>query len=339
MIMRPGLYAMLIILLISPAGCGFKKETIYSGKTMGTAYRIKIVTWFFHTPKNLHNKIKTSFKEINACMSTFDKTSEISRFNAHRARTPVEVSPDFMDVVKTAKKIYTLTDGAWDGTINPVVNLWGFGGDNRQKQVPGKEEIEKLLPHTGFHHIKIIERKSIQKTNPRVSLDLASIAKGYAVDRIARLISDAEIENYIVEIGGEVYASGVRKDGKKWRVGVNLPEKGIAFDAIYKIVSLQAMALATSGDYRNFFEVGHKRYTHVIDPKTGIPVDNGVVSASVLAPTCAFADGLATALMVMGHEKGLALVNSLDRVECLIIVKGRDNKLIDFASDGFKTKQ
>jgi thiamine biosynthesis lipoprotein len=324
-----------LVFVLMAAGCNFKKETLYSGKTMGTIYNIKVVTWFFNTPENLKAKIDIRLNEIESRMSTYKKTSEISRFNEDHTDNLFPVSDDFIQVMTVAAQIYTLTKGAWDGTINPVVDLWGFGGKSSEKKIPAKEKIEERMKDVGFHNIEIAKNKYLVKKNPLVSLDLASIAKGYAVDKIAQLIVENSIENFLVEIGGEVYAKGLRKDGENWRIGVNLPQSGVSYDQVYKVVTLQARALATSGDYRNFFEAGEKRYSHVIDPNTGFPVDNGVVSVSIVAPSCVFADGLATAVMVMGQKKGLELVNKLKNVECLVVVQEGDNKLVDYVSKGF----
>jgi thiamine biosynthesis lipoprotein len=155
------------------------------------------------------------------------------------------------------------------------------------------------------------------------------------VDQIAKLIQDKGIKNYLVEIGGEVYAEGYRKDGGKWRIGINKPEKGTPFNQIYKIVSLYNKAMATSGDYRNFFEKNGKIYSHIIDPKTGYPVSNRVVSVSIIADSCTYADGLATAVMVMGPQKGIDLINRLENIEGLIIVMENDGRLTDHVSKGF----
>ena len=173
------------------------------------------------------------------------------------------------------------------------------------------------------------------KNQAAITLDLNAIAKGYAVDRIAALVAGSGIENYLVEIGGEIFAAGLRPDGNHWRVGINRPKKGAALNAVYRVVSISNRAFATSGDYRNFFEIDGVRYSHVIDPRTGYPVSNGVVSATIIADNCALADGLATAIMVMGPEKGLELVNRLDNVECFIVVEKPTGRLVDFHSDGF----
>ena len=148
------------------------------------------------------------------------------------------------------------------------------------------------------------------------------------------LIRTNGIENFLVEIGGEVFASGLRKDGKQWRIGINRPQKDAPYDQVFKVLTLQDKAFATSGDYRNYFEIDGKRFSHILDPNNGYPVTNGVVSVSIMSDTCTFADGLATAVMVLGPEKGLKLVNSLDNTECLIVVQ-KNGALNDYYSKGF----
>ncbi len=330
--------SVLFFLFLYLGGCGVKKEVLISGKTMGTTYHIKVVTGYFKNLESLKRKIDLRLEEINRSMSTYIKDSEISSFNAKKnPEEKFDASDDFLHVMIIAENLYKLTDGAWDGTIKPLIDLWGFGVLEKRR-IPPKEEINNLLPDIGFGHIEISSNGYIVKRKASISLDLASIAKGYGVDQIAELIRINGIENFLVEIGGEVYASGFRKDGKRWRVGINRPHKDAPFDQVYKIVSLHDNALATSGDYRNFFEMDGKRYSHVLDPRTGYPVSNRVVSVTIIADTCTFADGLATAVMVLGHEKGLELVNRLEGVECLIVVEKKDGTFIDFYSKGFKSE-
>ena len=273
-------------------------------------------------------------------MSTYIQGSEISRFNSTRnTETPFFISDDFWNVMTVAQRLYRLTGGAWDATVNPLVNLWGFGSAESGKSVPQKEKIDSLLRDIGFEKIEIAENRTLKKKKAAVSLDLGSIAKGYAVDQLASLVHGKGFENYLVEIGGEVYASGRRKDGRPWRVGINKPLPGAPADQVYKIVDLKDGAFATSGDYRNYFVKNGTRYSHILDPRTGYPVNNGVVSASVMAGTCAFADGLATALMVMGPEKGISLVDGIDSVECLIVFQKPDGALLDYASKGLRASE
>ncbi len=305
---------------------------------MGTTFHIKIIT--DKDTSDLQKSIKKRLIEINKSMSIFDPASEISRFNSmKRINKKFPVSNDFYEVVSIGKKLYEITGGAWDGTVGPLVNLWGFGIKKRMHSVPEKEKIAENLENVGFNHITIYPDKHISKDKTKIFLDLGSIAKGYGVDQIAALISKWGAKDFLVEIGGEIYTSGVRLDGKSWKIGINKPSKDAGFDEVYKVAPLKDKAFATSGDYRNFFEVNGKHYSHVIDPKTGYAVSNGVVSVSVVADNCTFADGLATAIMVMGHKKGLELVNSLNNVECLIVVRKPDGSFSfkDYYSKGFKT--
>ena len=317
-------------------GFGYAKETLISGQTMGTTYHIKVVTSNSKKIIGLKEKIDKRLEEINKSMSTYRKNSEISRFNALKiAGQRFKVSWDFAQVIIESKRLYRLTGGAWDGSIYPLVNLWGFGISERKNRLPAKEKIASLMRDVGFDNIDLVDGRYLLKKKESISIDLASIAKGFGVDKVAELIKKENIKNFLVEIGGEVYASGVRKDARCWKIGINRPRKESPYDEVYKIVRLKDKAFATSGDYRKFFEVEGKRYSHILDPKTGYPVANGVVSVSIIAGTCAFADGLATAVMVMGRERGLGLVHGLDGVECMIVVQDKNGSFKDCASSGF----
>jgi thiamine biosynthesis lipoprotein len=318
------------------AGCGLKKEVALSGKTMGTTYHIKVVAGMFTRTADLQKKIDARLDEINKSMSTFIKDSEISRFNADQnVGEKFMISDDFYNVLVVAKKIYEETGGAWDGTVKPLVDLWGFGNGKIRHTLPEKSQIKTLLSDVGFSNIEISPDHYLVKKKASIFLDLASIAKGYGVDQVAALIRDNGINDFLVEIGGEIFASGFRKDGKKWRVGINRPQENAPFNQVYKVIDIHDKGFATSGDYRNYFEVRHKRFSHIIDPRNGYPVDNGVVSVSILADTCTFADGLATAVMVLGSKKGLDLVNQLENTECFIVTQNKNGALIDHYSRGF----
>ena len=274
----------------------------------------------------LKEKIDNRLQTINQSMSTYLPDSEISRFNAIQdTREKLAVSDDFLQVMLAARDIYEKTGGAWDGTIKPLVNLWGFGNTRQTHQVPDEAEIKKQMCWIGFQHIDIFPEGYLQKKKSTITLDLASIAKGYAVDQVSGLLQTSGMENFLVEIGGEVFASGYRKDGKSWRVGINQPSTSASSADVYQVVPLHNRAMATSGDYRNYFEAGGRRFSHIIDPRTGYPVNNNVVSVSIVADNCMFADGLATAIMVMGLEHGMALINSLKGVEGFIIVRKTDD--------------
>jgi thiamine biosynthesis lipoprotein len=320
------------------AGCGVEKEVLFSGTTMATSYHVKIVTGYFRSTSHIPDLIEKRLLEINNSMSTYIEDSEISHFNALvDTNATYNISDSFFYVMMQARYVHEITEGAWDGTVKPLIKLWGFEDQSLiSRSIPEKKDIDALLSSVGFDQISISEKKYLQKQHANLTLDLASIAKGYAVDQLAGLMRTLKIDNFIVEIGGEVYASGLRKDGKKWKVGINQPETNAAFNDVYKTVTLQNKALATSGDYRNYFEINGKRYSHVLDPRTGYPVTNGVVSVTVISDQCTFADGLATGIMVMGHKKGLELVEQLKGVECMIIVKETDGTLADYYSEGFE---
>jgi thiamine biosynthesis lipoprotein len=329
-----------IALLSAPALGDAQREHLIQGRTMGTTYHVKVVTGSFQPITGLKQKIDARLKQINNSMSTYQPDSEISRFNAmNQAGRAFEVSADFLQVMQAAHTIFELSEGAWDGTVNPLVDLWGFGRAGRQRVAPQKQKIAALMPKIGFENIQILPNGTLLKKNKFVTLDLSSIAKGYGVDQVAQIIRRSGFNNYLVEIGGEIFASGHRVDGKLWRIGINRPRKDAAFDAVYKIVDLNNQGFATSGDYRNFFEVDGIRYAHVIDPRTGYPVANGVVSVSILADNCTLADGLATAVMVMGTEKGLDLINRLPGVEGLVIVENSNGSLTAYYSNRFAVVQ
>jgi thiamine biosynthesis lipoprotein len=333
-------FAISIALLFAPAISQAQREHLIQGRTMGTTYHVKIVTGDNQGIGRLKDKIEARLVEINKSMSTYKKNSEISRFNElKQTGRAFKISDDFYRVMRTARTIFEQSEGAWDGTVNPLVDLWGFGRAGRQLTAPQKAKIAALLPEIGFENIQIFPNGTLVKKNKFVSLDLSSIAKGYGVDQVAQVIHKTGFNNYLVEIGGEIFASGQRKDGKFWRVGINRPRKDAAFNDVYKIVDLNNQGFATSGDYRNFFEVDGIRYSHVIDPRTGYPVSNGIVSVSIIADNCALADGLATAVMVMGLEKGLDLINHLEGVEGLIIIEKPNGSFGDYYSKNFEVVQ
>ena len=325
-------FACLVLLLLLIA-CGGQKEYQMAGRTMGTTYHIKFVGGRSEDVAAVQVKVDGRLEEINQSMSTYRPESEISRFNAFaEVDTPFTVSADFWKVMITARDIHRMTGGAWDGTVNPLVNLWGFGKSGPLHKMPPTGEVESARRRVGFDHIEVGDAAVLSKRVADVTVDLASIAKGYGVDRVAGLLEALGFENYLVEVGGEVAGSGVRVDGKPWRVGINRPRPDAAANAVYKVVTLRDGALATSGDYRNFYRIDGEIYSHIIDPRSGYPLQNGVVSASVVAGNCTLADGLATALMVMGPEKGVALVDTLPGVEAMIVVRHADGRLTDYLS-------
>ena len=314
-----------------------KSEHVIRGRTMGTTYSVQVVTPDSGSIAGVKEKIDRRLEEINRSMSTYQNDSEISRFN-HLTKVGLKfkISNDFYQVMRAGQKIHRLSGGAWDGTVNPLVDLWGFGRSGRQDKVPPHSKIVALLPDIGFTNIDILDPGFLVKKRVAVTVDLSSIAKGYGVDEVAALLGRLGYKDFLVEIGGEIFAAGHRQDNARWRIGINRPRAEAAFDAVYMVVELQNQGFATSGDYRNFFTVDGIRYSHVMDPRTGFPVSNGVVSASIISGNCTMADGLATAVMVMGAKKGLEMIDRLDGVEGLIVVEQDNGTLVDYTSKGFK---
>jgi len=311
------------IMSVCFTGTAPAREYTIQGRTMGTFYTVKLISSKKLSIDLWQKKIDTRLDQINAGLSMYDPDSDLSRFNRTGAGTPFRLSRDFARVMDTALTVFTLTSGAWDGTVKPLVDLWGFGTRHPTDILPDPAAITEALSLTGFQHI-VRDSNHLKKTKPGITLDLGSIAKGYGVDAIVRVLSLSGINDFLVEVGGELYGSGSNRHNKPWSVGITNPLKTGSDARFSRVITLENRAIATSGDYRNFFEFRGRVYSHIIDPKTGFPVDNQVVSASVIAATCTFADALATALMVMDPAESLSLVNRLDDVECLIIRKTPD---------------
>jgi thiamine biosynthesis lipoprotein len=327
----------LVLLVLTAAGCDNLRLSRLAGRTMGTTYHVTFVHGWLDRPRGLETKIAKRLEDINQRFSTYLPDSEINRFNRWPAgEKPFQASPEFYRLLQTAARIHHLSRGAWDGTVGPLVDLWGFGpAGGVQGRIPAPELIAALRAAVGFDKIKMGSEFGITKARSDLGLDLASIAKGYGVDALAALIRTEGFRNFLVEIGGEVVAAGQRPGGGPWQVGINMPRPDASASEVYRVVALTDRAMATSGDYRNYFEVNGRRYAHIIDPRTGWPVANGVVSATVLAPDCTLADALATALCVMGPEAGLALVEGLPGVEALMLVSYNGAAAREYCSGGF----
>ncbi len=334
-------FFMFIIFFCCPvyvaSGSPLEKEISFTGRTMGTYYSIIVVSRRNMDKAGLKQGVDVCLKLVNKSMSCFMQNSEISKFNRTKGGKKFKISNDFYLVMLQAEKLFKMTNGAWDGTVKPLVDIWGFGTKKEADRIPDKDQIIKLLGETGFDKIVIGKQHTLLKKNSSVSLDLASIAKGYGVDSVGRYLKNSGFKNFVVDIGGEVYVSGEKSPRHPWIVGISRPDESFfSSSPLYMKIKLRNRAIATSGDYRNYIKIKGKIYSHIINPATGYPIDNGVVSASVIADNCTFADGLATALMVMGHKKGLDLVNRLKNVDCLIIVKQHDGTLKSWESDNFK---
>jgi len=274
---------------------------------MGTRFSVQVVAPPALLDRAaLQRDIDDELRKINDRLSTYSESSEISRFNASREPGWTEVSARTCRLVEQALDIGRRTNGAFDITVGPLVDAWGFGpGPRRDRPLPD-EQIASLMPSVGFAGLDAdCSRPALRKADPAMAIDLSGMAKGYAVDRLADLVERRGIGDYLVEIGGEIRARGANGRGRAWRIAIEHPlvpggEPPVA-------ILLRDAALATSGDYRNYFEAGGKRYSHTLDPRTGYPVTHALTSVTVLADTAAEADALATALLVLGPEAGLKM--------------------------------
>ncbi len=282
---------------------------VIQGRTMGITYSVKF-TAGDSAPilLPLSKQVEEELKLINEHMSTYLESSEISRFNQTQSTDWFAVSADTAQVISLAVEVSEATDGAFDVTVGGLVELWGFGGTNRPNAPPTDEQIQPLLRSVGYQRLHVrLDPPALRKDAPELTVDLSAIAKGYAVDRVAALLDGSAIHNFFIEIGGEVLTRGRRLDGRAWQVGIELPDAKRG--ALYGSLELSDAAMATSGDYRNFYELDGQHYSHTIDPRTGRPSQLGLASATVIDGSCAKADAIATGMMALGYEEGLRIAN------------------------------
>lgn len=314
-------------------GCGPEQINL-EGKTMGTSYSIKYMSDSKTlSPEQLQQEIDRKLEQVNDQMSTYRPNSELSRFNkSQKVNTAFPVSAATAKVVREAIRINRLTDGALDVTVGPLVNLWGFGPEGRPNVVPTDAEIAKRQEWIGIDNLAV-ENGALVKRIPELYVDLSAIAKGYGVDVVAEYLEAKNIDNYMVDIGGEVRTRGNNGENKPWRIAIEKPVAGSS-QSTQEVIEPGRMAVATSGDYRNYFEQNGVRYSHTIDPKTGRPINHRLVSITVLDPSCMTADGLSTGLGVLGPERGMALANLLG-IPVFMIVK-TDEGFEEHSSESFK---
>jgi thiamine biosynthesis lipoprotein len=330
------------LLLFYFFGCakdGTGPEYTWHGGTMGTTYLVKIsqVTIEQAVLEQLQNEVENALIEVNRQMSTYDPKSEISRFNRFADTTAFEVSPQLVKVVSTALDIYTKSMGAFDVTVAPLINLWGFGTQGQRIDIPSDDEIAILKSKVGSQNLAIVNATHLKKRIPDLQINLSAIAKGYGVDVVDDIIQSSGYQNYMVEIGGEVVAHGVNARHEAWRIGIDRPAYHLLpGEELEAILALRDIAVATSGDYRNYFEVEGKQFSHTIDPATGRPITHGLASATIIAPNCMLADALATAVMVMGREKAIPWIENLSNVEALLIMRRTDGTYEESQTSGFR---
>ena len=319
-----------VLQLSSPVAAETQSATLL-GATMGTTYRVTVPA-LRGSRSVLKAHIDELLVRINGQMSTYQADSELSRLNANTSSDWLPVSVALFTVLTAAQTVSVASDGAFDITVGPAVNLWGFGVHVQRAEPPAADVLAAARAQIGYRQLELTDGPPrVRKARADLSLDLSAIAKGYAVDQVAALLEREGWHDFLIDIGGEMRAAGQRAQGRPWRVGVALPVA--ERDALERVLPLTDSALATSGDYRNFFEHGGQRYAHTIDPATGQPLRNGVASVSVLHSSCMLADAYATALMVLGPQRGLALAMR-QHFEALVLVHD-SNDFTAHATPGF----
>lgn len=296
-----------VVCLSAACGRSNNETATFVGQTMGTSYSVQLKSM----PQDLSSdqlaeQISNELENINALMSTYRNDSELVRFNIQTSTAWIPVSPAVATVVSEALRVSQLSDGAFDVTVNPLVELWGFGTTPARASVPSDSELETARAQIGSQHLEArLDPPALRKSLSTLSVDLSAIAKGFAVDVLAELLEQHGSQDYLVEIGGELRGRGHNANDAPWNIGIERPERNER--KIDDQVPLCDRAIATSGDYRHFFEVDGRYYSHTIDPRTGKPVEHNLASVSVVAPSAMQADALATALLVLGRAAGTEL--------------------------------
>ena len=319
-------HSLLVICCVLLAACGSPAPGLQelTGGAMGTSFSIKLITPVDAVDLDtIRNDVEQTLATIEQQMSTYIADSEVSRFNAERTVDWFKVSTDLCEVVAEALTLSAATDGAFDVTVGPLVNVWGFGPVGQVTEPPDAGLIALLLSATGYESLHTdCSMPGLRKDVPDLYVDLSAFAKGYGVDRLASLLEAAGVKNYLVEIGGELRMRGKNAHGEAWKIAVESPDS--VGRTVQTVVQLTDAAVATSGDYRNFFEHDGRMYSHTIDPRSGYPVAHDAASVTVIADTAAYADAMATALLVMGAEAGIAYAER-EGIAALFVVRDGDD--------------
>ena len=317
------LIGMVWLLSACQSGTQQRALTELQGATMGTTYTVKVVGLPAELkPERIQAAIDSILEKINRQMSTYLPDSELSQLNRNQATDWIAASQELVDVLKQAQRVSALTNGAFDVTVGPLVNLWGFGPSTGINQVPSDQDIQEARNRVGYRGLQVRSSPpAIRKDRPDLYVDLSAIAKGYAVDKVAEHLQALEIDDYMVEIGGEIQAKGRNASDRFWRIAVEKPSTGSR--SLHTVIELNDVGIATSGDYRNYFEKEGRRYSHTIDPMTGHPVTHKLASVTVANPSTMQADVMATALMVLGPEAGYRFAEQ-HKLAAFFIVKSED---------------
>lgn len=287
---------------------------------MGTSWSVKVVTQTTLDQAGTKGAIQQVLDLVNAKMSNWDTNSEVSLFNATAAGC-YPISAETAEVVSVSQELSRLSEGVFDATVGPLIELWGFGTNFTSDQMPDQNDVEELLTLIGYEKLQL-NGQELCKDIDKLFLNLSATAKGYGVDLVANYLESKNLDRYLVEVGGEIRVSGLNRDSQKWRIGIETPIDSLQLpsaDAIQDLVEMDRGALATSGDYRNYFLHEDQRYSHVIDPRTGYPILQELASVTVIHDSTLWADGWATTLLAMGPEKGLQLAEEQNIAAYLVL--------------------
>ena len=290
------------------------------GRTMGTFYGVKVVGDFPGGQQALQTQVDSLLKHYNDEISTYDPNSSLSKFNQQQTTAPFPVSQDMADIVISAVRVGQRTQGVLDVTVGPLVNLWGFGPDRRPVKIPTDAQITAARQRVGIQRLHVdvsADHAELRKDIPNMYVDLSTVGEGFGADKIADFLESRGVHNYLVEIAGASRSRGVNAKGEPWKLAIQKPTDEL--DEVQAIVKPDGRAISTSGSYRNYYELNGQRYSHIIDPATGKPITHRLVSATVITPTALEADGLDTALMVMGPEKAMAFAKQQHLAVYLVI--------------------
>lgn len=312
------LFVAVVVSLLS--ACDRQSQLVFDGRTMGTTYQVKLVPGEQSVSDDLGQKIQSRLDNLNNTFTTYQQDSELMLLNRAPVGQTYAVSQDMLHVLNIAKEVHQLTSGAFDPTVGALVNLWGFGPQNTGNQIPAEADIAAELTLVDFNKLQITPDGASIIRSSDIALDMSAVAKGYAVDAVAELLEQEGFNNYLVEVGGELRLKGVKVNKDPWRIAIEAPslERGL----VQKVLIPGDATVATSGDYRNYFEKDGKRYSHTIDPRTGYPLDHQLASVTIIAETAAFADALATGFMVLGADASLKIAEENKLAVYLLVKEG-----------------
>ncbi len=306
----------------------------FAGATMGTTFSVKAIDPTGKvSEENLRNAVQGALTEANRSLSNWDAASEVSRFNAAQTTDPIKVSAPLYDVARAAEDVRRASEGRFDVALGPLIELWGFGASSRTKSAPTDAEIEHVLAARQGKAELTFGEGTIRKSHPRNEIFLSAIGKWHGVDMVAKAVRGLGIHDFMVEIGGDLYTSGRNQDGLAWRIGVETPSE--LGGGVQQVVNLKTHGMATSGDYRNYFEVDGQRYSHILDAESGRPITHRTASATVVTENAMLADAWATAMLVLGSVKGLKIAEANDLA--VFFVDRNDDGFAATASSTFAT--